>query len=336
LKKLLINLTVLFTGCGLLMACSSNPDQFEGQPASATGPIKVGVLKGPSAIGLVHFMYQVSSQSASSADYQVEVFANIDELLPKIIQGQIEIAAVPANVAAVLDTRQPDAIQALAVTGLGMFYVMENGDSITSVQDLRGRTILAAVKGASHEYALRYLLSAHGLDPEKDVTFEWKSEHPEVVASLTTTPNVIALLPQPFATIAQAANEDLRLALDLNQEWNALSESGQSAGALVTTVLVARSELIQSRRADVLEFMEQYRASVNFVNDHVPEAAVLVEQFDLFPAAVAQKAIPLINITFVEGPEMQAMLAGYLAILFDVNPQAVGGELPGEEFYFKR
>ena len=298
--------------------------------------VNVGALRGPTAMGLVKFMDEVDNNKIDSNDYSFEIFAAIDEIVPNIIQGNLDIAAVPANLSSVLHNNTQGDIVVLAIHTLGMLYIVESGDTIESVEDLRGKTIYANGKGATPEYALNYILAGNGIDPENDVTIEWKSEHAESVALLAANENAIALLPQPFVTIAQTNNENIRVALDLTKEWEELQTSSEDPSALLTGVMVARRSFVEENPAAVSDFMDHYAASVEFVNSNIEQAAILVGQYDIVPTPVAQKAIPYCNIVFIEGQDMQDKLSGYLRVLFDQNPQSVGGEMPNDEFYFKR
>jgi len=217
-----------------------------------------------------------------------------------------------------------------------MMYVVENGETIDSIEDLRGKTIYAGFKGKSPEYDLNYILKANGIDPEKDLTIEWKSEHTESVAAMAANNNAIAVLPQPFVTTAQMANENIRIALDLNHEWEKLQESSGNPSALITGVVVARTEFIMQNPEAISDFLDRYAASVEFANNNIDETAALVGKYEIFPATVAQRAIPYCNITFIEGENMKEKLIGYLGVLLEQNPQSVGGALPNDEFYFIR
>ena len=295
--------------------------------AEAYAP-KVVALKGPTAMGLVKLMKDDQENNA----YAFTIASAVDEVTPMLVKGEADIACVPANLASVLYNNTEGQVQVLAVNTLGVLYIVEKGDSVQSVADMKGRTIYASGKGATPEYALNYILSENGIDPENDVTIEWKSEHAECLAALTTGEDGIALLPQPFVTTALMKAEGLRVALDLNVEWDKLGVDS----TLITGVCVARKAFVEEHADTVNAFMDDYRASVEFVNGNTQEAAALVGEFDIVPEAVALKALPDCNITFVEGEEMRAKLSGYLQVLLDANPKAVGGKLPGEDFYYNR
>ncbi len=311
-------------------AVSSEPVSSE--PVSAAPElesIRIAALKGPTAMGMVKLMDDVKDDDF----FQFTIAASADEITPKLVQGELDIAAVPANLASVLYNNTQGQIQVLAVNTLGVLYIVERGDTVHSVEDLRGKTIYSSGKGSTPEYALEYMLSQNGIDPETDVTIEWKSEHSECVAALAAQEGAIAMLPQPFVTTAQVQDDSIRVALDLTEEWEKLS-SEESPATLITGVVVARKAFVEEQKATVDSFLTEYAASVEYVNSNVDEAAVLVGQFDIVPEAVAKKALPECNITFIAGEEMKSQLSGYLQTLFDQNPKAVGEAMPGDDFYY--
>lgn len=318
-------IAVVFTGC------SANNAQTQ---SVAKVDLNIIALKGPTAMGMVKFMSDAEQNTVTDNRYHFSIAASVDEVTPKIAQGQVDIAAVPANLASVLYNNTNGGIQVLAINTLGVLYMVEDGNSITSVEDLRGKTIYASGKGATPEYALNYILEQNGIEPEKDVTIEWKSEHTECVAALTANKNAIAMLPQPFVTTAQTKNENLRIALDLNREWEKLQENSTQPSALLTGVVIARKTFAEENPQAVEAFLAHYQDSVIFVNENTEQAAILVEQYDIVPQAVAQKALPACNITLITGTEMKQKLSGYLAVLNGQNPKAIGGTLPADDFYY--
>ena len=290
--------------------------------------VRVGALKGPTAMGMVEMM-----QDKADA-YDFTLAAAPDEIVPLLVKGELDIAAVPANLGAVLYNNTQGAVKVLAVNTLGVLYIVERGDTVHSVADLKGRTLVTAGKGSTPEYALNYILKGNGLDPEADLTIEFKSEHAECLAAMLQDESVVAMLPQPFATVAQAKAEDIRIALDLTAEWDALQANAETPSAMITGVAVARAAFIEEQPEAVAQFMADYAESVAFVQENMADAAALIGQFDIFEAGPAQKALPYCNIVFIAGEEMRERLGGYLAALAEQDPAAVGGALPGEDFYY--
>lgn len=320
-------------GCGDQKAADAGD---EGKKDAAAEPVAVraAALKGPTAMGLVKFMSEVDAGNLKDEDYSFRIVASADEVAPLISKSEVDIAAVPANLASVLYNKTSGAVRVIAVNTLGVLYICELGDTVSTVADLRGKTIFSAGKGATPEYALEYVLRANGLDPATDVTIEWKSEHAGCVAALAQDATAIAMLPQPFVTTAQAKNDQIRVALDLNQEWAAACEAEGRDGKLITGVAVVRSEFADAHPEAVDAFLGHYRESVEFVNANTDEAAALVGGYEIVPEAVAKKALPACNITFVDGADMKEQLGGYLEVLADQNADAVGGKLPGDDFYY--
>ena len=297
--------------------------------------IRVVALKGPTAMGMVSMMDQADNGTLTDHQYEFQIAAAVDEVPPMLAKGEADIAAVPANLASVLYNNTEGAVQAVAINTLGVLYLVENGETLGDISDLKGKTIFASGQGATPEYALSYILKQNGIDPEKDVTIEWKSEHAECLTALTETEGSVALLPQPFVTTAQMKAEGIRVAFDLTQEWEKLQADAENPSALLTGALVVRRDFV-AEHADALEdFLAHYAESVAFTNDNVEDAAALIEKYDIVPAAVAAKAIPACNIVYIDGDEMAQKLSGYLEVLYEQNPKSVGGALPAEDFYIK-
>ena len=335
MKKLLsiilsaVLMTAAFTACSAPETPAAEPTPA---PEVVEGiDINIAGMKGPTTMGLV-FMLDKAEKGETTNRYNFTMAGAADEITPLLVKGELDIAAVPANLASVLFNNTQGKVQVLAINNLGVLYVVEQGETIKNFADLKGKTIYSTGKGTTPEYALNYLLSQNGLDPAADVTIEWKSEATEIVAVLKQNPDAIAVLPQPFVTVAQTQVEGLKVALSFNDEWNALG----NGSSLVTGVIVARKEFVEQNPAQVSAFLDEFKASTEFINENVEEGAALVEAIGIVKAAVATKAIPNCNIKFFEGEEMKAVVSGYLQTLFDQNPKAVGGTMPADDFYYAR
>lgn len=300
----------------------SVPDHTE--PSKAE--VRIVALKGPTAMGLTKMV----DEGNSSLDYKLEIKAAPDEISPMVAQGTADIFCVPANLASVLCNKTEGKVQVIAINTLGVLYICEKGETVKNVSDLKGKTIFSAGKGSTPEYALNFILENNGIDPEKDVTIEWKSEHAECLEAMLKGENCVAMLPQPFVTTAQTKNDAVKVVLDLNKEWDALGVDS----SLITGVAIVRREFAETMPGELNDFLKHYGQSVDFVNNNIDEAAALIEKYDIVPAAVAKKAIPNCNIVCITGSEMKNKLSGYLKVLYDGDPKAVGGKLPDDSFYF--
>ena len=284
-------------------------------------------MKGPTAMGLTKLM---DDNEKNGLGYDFEIKAAPDEISPMAAQGTADIFCVPANLAAVLCNKTEGKVRAIAINTLGVLYICEKGETVKTVADLKGKTIYSAGKGSTPEYALNFILKSNDIDPEKDVTIEWKSEHAECLEAMLKGENCVAMLPQPFVTTAQTKNEAVKVVLDLNKEWDALGVDS----SLITGAAIVRTEFAEKNPEAVKTFLSQYKQSVDYVNENVDEAAALIEKYDIVPAAVAKKAVPNCNIVCITGTEMKNKLSGYLKVLFDNNPKAVGEKFPADDFYY--
>lgn len=290
--------------------------------------VNIASMKGPTTMGMVKLMSD-SEAGLTENNYLTTIYGAADEIVPLVVQGKVDIANVPANLAAVLYKKTEGAISVLDINTLGVLYVVETGETITNVSDLKGKTIYSTGKGTTPEYVLNYILKSNGIDPATDVTIEFKSEATEVAAMLEGATDAVAVLPQPYVTVAMTKNASIRIALDLSAEWEALDGTKQ-----VTGVTIVRNEFLEANPEVIEKFLEDYKASVEYVNANVDEAAALVGGYDIVAEGVAKKALPYCNIVCLTGEEMKSNLSNYLTVLYNSDPAAVGGALPADSFYY--
>ena len=310
-------------------SAAASEEEEAAAPLSVTEPLRIAGLKGPTTLGLVNLL-SMEQAGTAAMDYDLQLYGAADEIVPLLIKGELDMAAIPANLAATLYQKTSGGIQAVAVNTLGVLYVVEQGDTVHSMADLKGRTILSTGKGTTPEYVLRYLLTANGLDPDKDVDIQYYSEATEVTAQMATTQDAIAVLPQPYVTAAGLKDDTLRVALDLTAEWDKVADT-----QLITGVTVVRKAYAEEHPDVVAAFLADYAQSVNAANTDLDGTAALCEEQGVVAkAAIAKKALPNCNIVCLTGEELKADVSGYLQVLYDADPAAVGGTLPGEDFYW--
>ncbi len=316
---MLLLMTMLLSA---LAACTEDEEKTD----TDSYTVRVGAMTGPTGIGMVKMM----ADNDGKTDYSFEIAATAATLNPLLLSGKLDAAAVPANVASTLYNNSDGKIRVAAINTLGVLSIVERGETVNGIADLKGKTIHATGAGTVPEYTLRYLLQENNIDPDTDVTFVWHAEATEVLTYLKNNPDdAIAMLPQPYVTAARAQVSDLRIACQLNDAWNALD----NGTANVTGVLVVSSDFVNSQPGAYARLMADYAASISYVNGHVEEMAPAVEKYIGIKEAIAKTAIPFCNVTFVDGDQMKTMLSGYLEALYGVNPAAVGGKLPNNNFY---
>lgn len=294
------------------------------------GEMRVGVLKGPTGIGASYLMDK-SDKGETINTYTFSIAAAPTDLVGAFTQGELDVIALPTNVAASLYQKTEGKVQIVAVNTLSVLYILENGETVNSIKDLEGKTIYANGQGANPEYILNYLLKANGLTPGENVTVEFKTPD-EIVALMATEDGAICMLPVPNVTAVMMKNANTRIAVDLAEAWNEVTTEGQ----ITTGCLVVRKEYAEQNPDAMKTFLAEYKESTEYVTANPKEASELVAKYEITgSAAIAEAAIPKCNIVCITGDEMKPALDGYYKVLFDADPTSIGGAIPDDGFYFK-
>lgn len=310
----MITAAVMLFSLAAFAACSKKQDDTE---------IRIAALKGPTGMGMVKL-----ADKQNYPNYTVSIEASPDALNPRIISGEVDVAAVPVNLASVLYNKLDGDISVLAVSTLGVLYVLEAGSEVNSVADLAGKTVYATGQGATPEYILNYLLDKNGVAGSVEVNYV--GEHAALATMLANGSAEIGMLPEPNVTSTLAGNDNLRIALNLTEEWNKVCST-----ELVQGVVIARKSFVNEHPEAIEQFLREYEKSSAFVNENIDEAAkLIVDAGILGNVEIAKKAIPNCNISFSKGEAMHKAVEGMLAVLFEANPKSIGGKLPDKDFYY--
>ncbi|MFZ7122017.1 MAG: ABC transporter substrate-binding protein [Eubacteriaceae bacterium] len=295
--------------------------------------INITTLAGPTGMGMAKMMDEDLGLGENvTIDYNIETAP--EQVAAGIINGDIDIAAVPSNLASVLYNKTKGNVKVLAVNTLGVLYVLENGDQgITDIESLKGKTIYSSGQGATPEYILNYILEKNDIDLDKDITIEYIAGHAELATLLQSNKANIAVLPQPFVTTATMNNEEVQIALDITQEW----EQVTSDMSLPMGCLIVSKEFADKYEEAIDIILNSYEESINYVNSNPQEASLLIEEKSILPKAkIAELAIPKSNIVFIDSDEAKTLLNNYYEVLYQYNPASIGGEIPDNEFYYER
>lgn len=306
-----------------------------GTPHNMAGKtsIRIGTLKGPTGMGMAKLI-EDNSQGEAKNSYSFTVAGAPDDITAGVISGDLDIAAVPTNLASVLYKKTEGEVQLLALNTLGVLYVLENGDTINSIEDLKGKTVYATGQGSTPEYVLNYILTKNGIDPEKDVEIVYLAEHAELASQMTSGDVAIGMLPVPNVTSVLMSNPDVRIALNLTEEWN---KAAGGDSVLSMGCVIVNKKFAEENKDSVNTFLDEYKASIEFANSNIEEAAEYMEKAEIIPKKqVAMKAIPDANITFIEGEQMKTQILNFYQVLFDANPKAIGGAIPDDNFFYER
>ena len=314
-----------------LVSCNNNDESGNGEDVT----VRVMALKGPTGMGMVQLM-ENNANGTTANKYAFSLAAAPEEVSAAVIAGTVDIAAVPVNLASVLFNKPDVDISFAAVNTLGVLHILENGNTVSSLADLKGKKIYATGQGATPQYVLEHLLKENDIDPATDVEIEYIAEHAELATKLAANDAAIGLLPEPQVTSAlmtaqKNGNTNLRIALNMTEEWQKLGD-----GELVQGCIIVSNKFKTEHPEEFAKFMAEYKASAAYVVENPKDASALIEKHGIVPkAALAEKAIPNCNICCVDGETGIAYMKNILEVLYTANPKSVGGKLPTDEFYGK-
>ena len=295
--------------------------------------VNVGMIMGPPSMGM-GWMIHENEEGNTYNDYNFEV-GGVDytALASKLNTGDYDIIHCPSNVGAILYNNKDlkEEVEVIDISNLGLLYILTTDDSIKSMDDLKGRTVYSIGEGGPPEYTFGYLLDQEGLSD--DVNFSFRSTPFEVLNLLQDEEHSIALLPQPFVEVAKLLVPDLKVPIDITEEWDNLKlESGAES---VTTITIVRKKFLEEHEQAVVEYLNLLKKSVAYSLSHVDEATEWTDTYETFlNPEVAADAIPYVNMCAITGQEMKEKLEGFLKIMYDYNPDAVGGSMPDDDFYY--
>lgn len=347
MKKAVIAAIAACAFIALLAGCASGASSSSSSVSSASSTsagsasssavaengvdVHVASLKGPTSIGISQFIDEAANGKTAN-NYDFVISGTADEVLPNLIQGNVDIALIPANAAATVYAKTGGAISVIDINTLGVLYVVSGDDSLASINDLAGKTVYMTGKGTTPEYVMNYLLTQAGIADA--VTLEFKSEASEVAAVLNSDTSAIGVLPEPYVTSVSLKNDALAPRVSLTEAWDALQGSG-AGSQLVTGVTVVRKDFAEAHPGVVAEFLDMQKASAAFMTANAEQGGELVVKAGIMDnAKPAAAAIPRCNLVCITGKDMKEMLSGYLDVLFQQDPASVGGALPGDDFYY--
>lgn len=327
--KKVISLLLVFAIVFAFAACgtTNNEDETTTEAPYQSVSMRVAGLAGPTGIGMVNLMKSQDDKIAKN-DYTFSVVSDPTEIVAGMTNNSYDIAACPINLAATLYNKLQGNIQVLSVNTKGVLYILENGNTINSLADLAGKKLYATGQGSTPEYILNYLLDKSGIADKVEV--EYVTSHDELATLAASGKATISMLPEPKVTAATSKNAELRIALNLTEEFEKISGK-----TLIQGVVIAKKDFVEKNPDAVKMFLKEYEASINAANNDIETTSALCEQYGIIPkAAVAKKAIPNCNIAYIDGADMKASVSANLQIFFDANPKSIGGKLPSDDFYF--
>ncbi len=291
--------------------------------------LNVAALNGPTGIGMIH-LFENNPDLGDKVSSEYSVALAPKTLLGDLAKGTVDIAVLPANMPALLYAKGLG-YKAAAVTGLGVLYVVSTDSSISSLEDLKGKTVYNAAKGATPDFLSRFLLTGASIDPEEDLYMDFSYGHADLAKAMIGGLVDTAILPEPFVTMV-TEKSDAKIVIDLQQVW---MDQQNTVDSYPMSVVVIKEEILERYPRMVKKFLKAYEQSINSVNRNPSESAALVPQHGFtLSAEITELAIPRVNLKFISGEDCFDILNNYYTILHGLDPKIVGGAIPGEDLYY--
>ena len=302
--------------------------------STAATTARVGLIMGPPSMGLSRFLLD-ARDGATYHSYDVEIVGvDFATLAARFNQGDFDIVTLPSNIGAVLFNNEDirTDVEVISIGNLGVLYGVTTDPSVTGLDDLRGRTVYSIGQNGTPEYTIATVLAGHGIADEVEMAY--RATPFEVLNLLQNEPNAIAVLPQPFVELARTMVGQLYTPVDLTAAWDSMPENTGGSQAVTTHTIVNRS-FLEAHESAVVEYLQRVGDSVDYTLDHIAEAAAVQEELGTFlNNDVAAAAMPFCSLVNLTGEVMHEALSGFLAAIHAQNPKAVGGKLPGNDFYY--
>lgn len=305
-----------------------------GEKKATKTPVDVSAasLKGPTSIGLINIIDGSEELNKDGYTTKIEVAASPDLIVPRLLKGELDIAAVPLNVGSKVYNATKGQYKLAAINTLGVLYLLSSDENVKTLEDLKGETLYCGTPGATPDYVLQYILKQKDFS-ENDIKIDYSMKTPELAQALIGGKVKHAIMPEPFATIVSLKNKNLNRFMDIQEEWRNLNDNSD----IIMGALLIKTELIENNKDYVDAFLKEYAASVEWANSNLKECGELLKKHEILPdSKIAELSVPRCNVVFFNASDKKDDVNAFLKILFDFNKKSVGGKLPDEDFFMEK
>jgi len=298
--------------------------------------ITVATPFGPLAYPLVY----MKAHSPLAGRLRLAVWKSPDQLRAMIGGGQADYYALPVNVAALYHTKDEDIVLA-DVSIWGVLWVVSTDSTKRRIEDFRSEMVMTPFRGNVPNLVFARLAREAGMEIGRDITLTYAKTPFDAIQQLLTGHVENAVLSEPECSILLHRAESLRAddpaipvfyrAVDLQETWGRLFDT---APEIPLGGLAASRETLADRSL-TMPFLDEYRRATEWCAAHPEETGALVARYfegiDAEPVAEAARHIRQHSADAVSArPAVEA----FLSLFLESDPESVGGDLPGDSFYF--
>lgn len=298
-----------------------------------TTPLRIGTITGPTGIAMAKLIDDSYLGENAKVTYDME--ANAQLLPAKLLKKELDIAFVPTNMAAIVYNKSKGDVVLLSTNIWGLLSVVTTDPNVKTWNDLKGKQIDIFGQGATPEIAFKALAEDHKLDIKKDLQYKMAYDTPATLVAAMASGNTkdgIAVLAEPFTSMVLAKNKNARVLFDVQTEWKKSYNLGFPMSSLVV-----RKAYLEEHPEIVAAFVREFSYNLTYANANPKVMGELVRKMPELPfeADVVASSIPRSDFKYVSAESAKPALEKYLKVLYDFDPQTVGGKLPAGDFYAK-
>ncbi len=310
-----------------------------GESSGKNKNLRVGVLNGPSAIPCA---YLIENKNECGLELTFQNHSSAQTELVALLKGELDVGFLPPNAAAKIFNSANKAVVCLGISGNGNLFLISkkensagvnNSSEQTNLEFLKGKTVYCAGQGATPEYMFLYLLSKENIpaNTKNGVTLDFSIPNANLASALVSGKIDYALVPEPFATVAQEKDNNIVRAVDIQKLYKTKTNN-----TYPMTLLVANFQFAKENKETLKSFVKFYAKANAWTVKNPQEAGVLTQKNQLgLKAEVAQKAITNAGFTWKDSKNAKTEIESLLSIFLESAPESIGGKLPSDDFYFE-
>jgi len=254
----------------------------------------------------------------------------------ELLAGKIDVICLPTNEAAVYFNTTDDNCVILSINTLNtLFFISDENNTVTSLADLKDKTVYTCEKGTP-KVVLEHLLAQANIN----ATVSTVSPGGETIGSPDdlkqqiikgTVP--IAFAPEPIVSATSFARSNsgktpYSVDLSCDDAWNANCDSTLAMGCII-----ASKSFVEKHPTVIDEFLTEYKASIEYISSsqNIDSAATYVVNAGILPnATVAKSALQNLgnSIAYIDGKAMKTTLQEFY--------KELGIKSPADAFYYEK
>jgi len=290
--------------------------------AEDSNKILISVPVGPSSLPAFYL------EKSSDMNIETIIHKNKNIAVSRLINSNTDLALLPTNEAAKLYNKGVE-IKITNIHTWGLFYVLTTNPDLDSWKDLKGKEVYVPEKGGPMDIIFSYIAEKKDIDLKKDLSVV-RAKPGEISKLIINNMAETAVLREPFVSQVLLKNEDVKILINLQDNWKTEMRMRLPQASLVVT------DQFSAKNNDlIISFNEEYRKAVEWVVEHQSETAQLGFKCMNIPTEVTMISYPRLNLAFSKAVSVKEEIDSYLNLLKRYNPKTFGGIIPDEKFYFQ-